>query len=52
MDRRLGEPQSRFGGGSEEKNSQPLPGLKTPITQPIAQGYTILIRNYFPPSAK
>jgi hypothetical protein len=31
MDRRLGEPQSRFGHGGEQKNSQPLPGLEPPI---------------------
>jgi hypothetical protein len=31
FDRRLSGPQSQSGhGGSEEKNSQPLPGLKTP----------------------
>jgi hypothetical protein len=40
LDRRLGGPQSWSGRGSEEKNSQPLPGLKTLITQPIAQCYT------------
>jgi hypothetical protein len=28
IDRRLGGPQSRSGRGDEEKNSQPLPGLK------------------------
>jgi hypothetical protein len=40
MDRRLGGPQSRSGRGGEEKNPQPLPGLKPPIIQPIAQRYT------------
>jgi hypothetical protein len=29
LDRRLGGPQSQFEHGSEEKNSQPLPGLIT-----------------------
>jgi hypothetical protein len=40
MDRRLSAPQSLSGRGGEEKNSQPLPGLKPPIIQPIAQCYT------------
>jgi hypothetical protein len=40
LDRRLGGPQSRPGRGSEEKNSQPLPGFETPITQPAAHRYT------------
>jgi hypothetical protein len=40
LDRRLHGPQSRSGGGGEEKNSQPLPGLELPINQPIAQRYT------------
>jgi hypothetical protein len=39
LDRRLGGPQSRCECG-EEKNSQPLPGLKLLIIQPIAQCYT------------
>jgi hypothetical protein len=39
LDRRLGGPQSRSGRGGEEKNSQPLPGLKHPIIQPVAQRY-------------
>jgi hypothetical protein len=34
-DRRLDRPQSRYGGGGEEKNSQPLPGLEPPIIQPL-----------------
>jgi hypothetical protein len=32
-------PQSQSGHGGEGKNSQPLPGLKPPIIQPIAQHY-------------
>jgi hypothetical protein len=43
LDRRLGGPQSRFGRGGEEKNSQPPPGIehpRTPIVQPVAQRYT------------
>jgi hypothetical protein len=39
-DRRLGGPQNRSGGGGEEKNLQPLPGLEPPIIQPVAQRYT------------
>jgi hypothetical protein len=40
LDRRLGGPLSRSGRGSEEKNSQPLQGIKPPIIQPVAQRYT------------
>jgi hypothetical protein len=40
LDRRLGGPQSRSGWGGEEKNSQPLTGLETPIIQPVAQHCT------------
>jgi hypothetical protein len=40
LDRRLGGLQSRSGRGSEEKNSQPLPGLEHPIIQPVAQRCT------------
>jgi hypothetical protein len=40
LDRRMGGSQSRSGGGGEEKNSQPLPGLEPPIIQPVAQRYT------------
>jgi hypothetical protein len=40
LDRRLGRPQSWSGHSGEEKNFQPLPGLKPPIIQPIAQHYT------------
>jgi hypothetical protein len=28
LDRRLGGPQSRYGRGGEEKNSQPPPGIE------------------------
>jgi hypothetical protein len=37
LDRRLGGPQSQSGSSGEEKNSQPLPGFKPPIIQPVAQ---------------
>jgi hypothetical protein len=37
LDRRPGGPQSRSGRGSEDKNSQPLPGLEPPIIWPVAQ---------------
>jgi hypothetical protein len=37
--RRLGGLQSRSERG-EEKNSQPLSGLESPTTQPVAQLYT------------
>jgi hypothetical protein len=40
LDRRLGGSKSRSGHGGEEKNSQLLPGLETPIIQPVAQRYT------------
>jgi hypothetical protein len=40
LDRKLGGPQSRSEPGGEEKNSQPLPGLKPPIIQLVAQRYT------------
>jgi hypothetical protein len=40
FDRRLSGPQSRSGRGSEEKNSQPLPGLVPPIIHPVAKCYT------------
>jgi hypothetical protein len=40
LDRRLGGPQSRSGRGAEEKNSHPLPGLESPIIQPVAQRYS------------
>jgi hypothetical protein len=40
MDRRLGGSHNRSGRGGEEKNSQLLPELDTPIIQPVAQRYT------------
>jgi hypothetical protein len=40
LDRRLGGPQSRSGRGGEEKNPQLLPGLESPIVQPVAQRCT------------
>jgi len=40
LDRRLGGLQSQSGRSSEEKNSQPLPGLELPVIQPVAQRYT------------
>jgi hypothetical protein len=40
IDRRPGGPQSQSRHSAEEKNSQPLPGLKPPIIQLIAQHYT------------
>jgi hypothetical protein len=40
LDRRLGGLQSQSGSGGEEKNSQPLPGLESPIIQPVAQRCT------------
>jgi len=40
LDRRLGGLQIRSRCGDEEKNSQLLPGLKTPIIQPVAQRCT------------
>jgi hypothetical protein len=39
LERRLGGRQSRSERGSEEKNSQPLPGLEPPTIQPVAQSY-------------
>jgi len=40
LDRRVGGPQSWSGCSGEEKNSKPLPGLKTPIIQSAAQQCT------------
>jgi hypothetical protein len=37
LDRRLGGPPSRYGRGSEERNSQPLPELEPQIIQPLAR---------------
>jgi hypothetical protein len=39
LDRRLGGPQSWSGCSGEEKNSQSLLGLDSPIIQPIVQHY-------------
>jgi len=36
LDRRMGGPQSRSEHGGEEKSSQPLSGLESPIIQPSA----------------
>jgi hypothetical protein len=35
----MGGLQSRSGRGGEEKNSQPLPGLETPMIQLVAHLY-------------
>jgi hypothetical protein len=40
LDMGLGRPQSRYGHGNEEKNSQPPPGLEPPITPPVVSRYT------------
>jgi hypothetical protein len=40
LDKRLGGPQSRFGRGGEEKNSQLLTGFEPPVNQPLAQRHT------------
>jgi hypothetical protein len=42
LDRKLGGPRSRSGRGGEEKNSQSHQesNPRTPIVQPVAQGYT------------
>jgi hypothetical protein len=40
LDRKLSGLQSRSKRGSEENNSQPLPGLDPPTIQPVAQHYT------------
>jgi hypothetical protein len=40
LNRMLGGLQSQSGRGGEEKNSQPLPGLVTPVIQSVAQRYT------------
>jgi hypothetical protein len=40
LNRRLGGHQSQYGHGGEKKNSQPLPGHKPLIIQPVAQCYT------------
>jgi len=40
LDRRLDGLKNQSGCGGEEKNSQPLLGLKPLIIQPVAQHYT------------
>jgi hypothetical protein len=40
LDRGLGGPQNRSGRGGEEKNSQHIPGVESPIIEPVAQRYT------------
>jgi hypothetical protein len=47
LDRRLGGPQSRFGRGGEEKNSQPLPGLEPPIIRPVTQRYNTELSHFY-----
>jgi hypothetical protein len=47
LDRRLDGPQCRSRYRGEENNSQCLPGLEPPITQPIPQRYiTELLRKF------
>jgi hypothetical protein len=43
----MGGHQSWSGHGSEEKNSQPLPGLELPIIQIVAQRYTTELFRHF-----
>jgi hypothetical protein len=43
LDRRLGGPRSQSGHGSEEKNSQPVPGLEPPIILKLFQIKIIFI---------
>jgi hypothetical protein len=43
LDRKPGKPQSQRGHSGEEKNSQPLPGIKPLIIQPRSQHYTKII---------
>jgi hypothetical protein len=40
LDRRLGRPQNHSGRGGEDKNSQPLPRLESPIILSVTQRYT------------
>jgi hypothetical protein len=40
LDSKLGGPQNRSERDGEEKNSQAMPGLETPTSQPVAQRYT------------
>jgi hypothetical protein len=48
LDKRLDMPQNSSGRGGEEKNFQPLLGLKPPIIQPIAQRYTTELSRLLP----
>jgi hypothetical protein len=41
MNRKLGGPQNRSEHGSEERNSQPLPGFEPPIIQPVASAIPV-----------
>jgi hypothetical protein len=41
LNKRLSGPQSRSGRGDEEKTSKSLPGIQTPVIQPVAQRYTM-----------
>jgi hypothetical protein len=50
--RRLGGSQSQSQHGSEDRNSQPLPGLEPPLSQPVAQRCMVLEvpgENFFVP---
>jgi hypothetical protein len=49
LDRMLGGPQNLSEHGGEEKNSQPLPKIEPPISQPIAQRYTTELSRFYPP---
>jgi hypothetical protein len=48
LDRRMGGPQSRYGHGGEEKNSQLLPGLELPIIQPAYERHTTKLSRLLP----
>jgi hypothetical protein len=50
LDRKLCWSQSLSGGGGEEKNSQPVLGLETPIIQPVIPCYTTEISWLLPQS--
>jgi hypothetical protein len=52
LDRRLGRPQRLSGHGGEEKKFHPLPGLETPIIQPVAQRYTTELPRFLKISIK
>jgi hypothetical protein len=51
LDRRVVGPQSRSGRCGEEKNSQPLPGLESPIIQFAAQRYNTELSQFLNLSA-